>query len=441
MDSDKMDIEIENLLNEDGYIDIAKKIGQRVNGNTGFSLQLADDPTIAALYVGNGLAKRYIDLVVDDMTRQWIDIPEDTDGIILDYLKNLKAKKTFKEALRSSKLFGGAIIFMVINDGKLPNEPVDINNIKSIDKLKCFTRKYVSIIDQNYYKDATKANFGDPEYFTVNFNGQINTFHESRCLVFQGEYYPKDELSIVTGYERFWGLSVLQSIHEMMEDYGLALQSLLRLLTKCNVDVVKIKNLFALLSNKDGQKSLDARAQIFDLAKSVSTTLLLDSDESYETVSQALNGVSDVFSKIQEALAAMTGVPSNILFGTSAKGLNSTGDNELRIYYDKVKSDQEEDLLPPLERLIKYISSAKDSGLNLASEYCIDFKSLWQMTDVQKVSMRAEQAKTDEIYINSGVVDPNEIRLSRFGSEKYSIETIVEGDAPEPALPEPTIIK
>ena len=50
--------------------------------------------------------------------------------------------------------------------------------------------------------------------------------------------------------------------------------------------------------------------------------------------------------------------------------------------------------------------------------------------------MRGEQAKTDEIYINSGVVDPNEIRTSRFGNGKYSVETVVEGDAP--ILPDAT---
>jgi hypothetical protein len=134
---------INEQLKLDGYIDTAKKIGQKVNGNTGFKLSFADDPTIASIYVGNGLAKRYIDLIVDDMTRQWINIPEDTDGNVLNYLKKIKAKKEFKNALRASKLFGGALIFMVIEDGKLPNEPVDLNTIKSVHKLKYFSRIYI----------------------------------------------------------------------------------------------------------------------------------------------------------------------------------------------------------------------------------------------------------------------------------------------------------
>lgn len=430
------ELTIKEQMKADGYVDTAKKIGQKVSGNTGFNLTLADDSTIASIYVGNGLAKRYIDLIVDDMIRQWISIPEDTDGKVLNYLKALKAKKEFKNALRVSKLFGGALIFMVIEDGKLPNEPVDVKNIKAIHKLKYFSRKYVTIDALNYYNDATKPNYGDPQFFTVNVNGKMEVFHESRCLVFTGEYYPQDELAINPGYEKFWGLSILQSLHETFEDYGLALQALFRSLLKANIDVLKIKNLMQLLASKDGQKQLDARAQIFDLAKSVSTTLLLDNDESFESISQALNGVAEVFGKLQETLAGMTGTPSTILFGTSAKGLQADGSGEIRIYYDKIKSDQEEDMLPQLEKLVDLISYAQDAELEANEEYCIEFNSLWQQTDEEKVKMRAEQAKTDEIYINSGVVDPNEIRESRFGNGKYSVETLVEGDAP--VLPEPT---
>ena len=422
------EMSIKEQLRADGYIDTAKKIGQRVSGNTGFALNLVDDKTVASIYVGNGLAKRYIDLIVDDMVRQWISIPEDTDGKILNYLKKLNAKKEFKNALRCSKLFGGALVFMVIEDGKLPNEPVDIKNIKSIHKLKYFSRKNVSIDVLNYYKDITKTNFGDPEYFTINNDGKTEVFHESRCLVFTGEYYPQDELAINSGYEKYWGLSILQSLHETFEDYGLALQALFRSLLKANIDVLKIKNLMQLLATKDGQKQLDARAQIFDLSKSVSTTLLLDNEESFESVSQLLNGVGDAFSKLQETLAGMTGVPSTILFGTSAKGLQADGSGEMRIYYDKIKSDQEESLLQQIEKLVNLISYSQDSKLKPGEEYSIEFNPLWQQKDEEKVKMRAEQAKTDEIYINSGVIDPNEVRRSRFGNNKYSIETIVEED-------------
>ena len=416
-------------FNEDGYVDIAKKIGTKTAGNTGFSLTLADDALFAALYTGNGLTKRYIDLLSDDMVRQWFTIPEDTEGKMLNYLKNLKAKSEFKKAIRAAKLFGGAVIFMVIDDGREPNEPVDIKNIKSIKKLKFFSRKNVVINDTNYYSDPTTEMFGEPEYFELYPEGGIpTTVHESRCLVFQGEYYPSEELGMQPNYEKYWGLSILQAIYEDLEEYGIAHQSLMRLLSKSNIDVLKIENLMQLLKNPDGQKQLAARASSFDLAKSVSTTLLLDSKESFEAVSQTLTGVAEVFTKTQEALTGITGVPVSIFWGKSAGGLNATGDNEVRVYYDKIKSDQEEELLPNAEKLTEYISYAKDAGLSFDQEYNIELGSLWQQTDSEKVNMRKVQAETDQIYIGNGVYSPEEVRESRFANGKYSIETDVEGE-------------
>lgn len=435
------ELDIKDQMKADGYVDVSKKLGTRKVGNTGFDLKLADDTLFAALYVGNGLTKRYIDLLVDDMTRQWVDIPEDTDGKLLKYMSKLKTKSQFKQALRKAKLFGGSLIFMVIEDGGQPNDPVNLANIKSVKKLKAYSRKYVTIDEANYYNDPTQANFGDPQYFNINTNGKIIAVHESRCLVFQGEYYPCDELGTQPAYGRYWGISILQALWEPFENYGLALEALFKSLTKANVDVLKIKNLFKLLATKDGQRQLDARATTFDLSKSVSTTLLLDQDESYESIAQALQGVAETFSKLEASVAAMTGVPGNILFGTPTKGLNATGDNEQRTYYDKIKSDQEEEELEPLNRLTNYISLAKDyKGKKPTSPedgFEIKFNKLWQQTEAEDVDMRYKQAQTDEIYINLGVVDPDEVRVSRFKGT-YSIETEVDGDK-APGLPEPEI--
>lgn len=412
-------------INQDGYIDIAKKLGTKTSGNNGFSLTLADDNLFAALYVGNGLVKKYIDLLSDDMTRQWITIPEDTEGNVKNYLKKLKAKFEIKKALKATKLFGGAIVFMVIEDGLEPNEPVNINNINSIKKLKFFSRKNVVIDQTNYYDDPLSEKYGEPEYFTIYSDGAIpRVVHESRCLVFTGEYYPADELGLQPNHEKFWGISILQSLHEIFENYGLSLEALLKVFQKFNIDTLKIKNLMQLLSNPDGEKQLQARAEIFDLAKSVSTTLVLDSEEDFEVVAQSLTGgVSEAFAKIQETLAAMAGIPTSILMGTTNKGLNTSKDSELRLYYDKVKSNQEEEMLTQLEYLIKLISYSKDSKLDKNTNYSVMFNSLWQESEQEKVEVRKKQAEIDKIYIENNVYDSKEVRESRFGNKNYSIDT------------------
>ena len=421
-------------LNNDGYINCAQKLGSRTN-NSGFSIQLGNDALFATLYTGNGLTKRYLDLLSDDMTRQWITIPEDTDGHILKYLSKLKAKKEFKNALRCSKLFGGAIIFMVIDDGGDVGDPVNENNIKSVSKLKFYSRSKVTVDTFNYYDDPASPKFGDPEFYKVATGSEILSIHESRCLVFTGEYYPFDELGMQTSYETYWGLSILQSIHEELEDYGLAQQALLRLLTKANIDVLKIKGLMHLLSTPDGQKQVDARIATFDIAKSVSTTLLLDNEENFEAVSQTLTGFAETFTKAQTSLFGVMGIPP-MLFGIKGKSMGGDDDNELRVYYDRIHSDQGEELTEPFEKLNRYIALAKDSKVDPNTEYAHEYNSLWQQTDNEKVSMRKQQAETDQIYINNGVLDSGEVRESRFAGGVYSIETDAEGEVDLGEIPE-----
>ena len=442
LDSDSY---IDAIKKLDGYIDAIKKIGAK-NNKTGFNLSIAHDTTLASIYIGNGLAKRYIDLVSDDMVRQWFTIPEDTDSNILKYLTKKNTKKVFKEAIKQCKIFGGSLIFMVIEDGKLPNDPVDKNNIKSIKKLKAFPRTKVQVLDTNYYQDATDEKFGEPEYFTINDGATQMSIHESRCLVFQGEYFPDNELGGVISYNKFWGLSILQAIHEDLEDYGLVQQALFKVLIKCNVGVLKIKGLMDLLRSPDGKAMLDARLVMRALASSVSNDEVLDADESLEILSQNLSGIADVFGKLQDNISGSTGIPSTVLFGTSPKGLSATGDNELRIYYDKVKSNQQDLLLEPLQKLIRYVTISKDNKLTELKEATIDFISLWQQTEEQTVKMRLEQSKIDEVYIANGVLAPDEVRQSRFGNNSYSINTTIEAEielpeAEEPEAEEPSVRK
>jgi phage-related protein (TIGR01555 family) len=426
----KSNSEIEQ--HQDSYIDVVKKIGTN-SKNSKLTFNFPEDKLLAGIYAVDGMAKKYLNLLCDDMTRAWIEIAEDTDGNITDYMQEINTQKVFKEAIRGSKLFGGSLIFMAINDGREPNEPVDLNSIKSIEKLKFYDRTDISII--NYYKDPVKSNYGDPEFFELTTAGSIpKTVHESRCLIFKGDYFPAKHLPSNKANDDFWGASILIPVYKFFERYSIAILALYESLTKFNVDVVSIKNLMDLLKNPDGKRQLENRIEIFNISKSISNTIVLDSDEQYTTVSQQLTAVADAFSKLEQNLTAQTGIASTIFFGTSAKGLNATGDNEVRMYYDKINSMQKEELIEPLKKTIKYVMLAENFGGKKIEKPKIIFNSLWQMTDKEIVEMRNKQADTDVKYIDSGVLDPNEVRESRFNSNNYSIETAIDDSVRESSM-------
>ena len=117
-----------------------------------------------------------------------------------------------------------------------------------------------------------------------------------------------------------------------------------------------------------------------------------------------------------------------ILMGRSPGGLNATGDAEIRIYYDGIADSQDADMLDPLNRLMNLAMLAKEgpTGGIVEEDWFIEFNPLWQPTEAETVETRNKQADTDVNYISSGVVTPEEIAISRFGGEEYSIETEID---------------
>lgn len=414
-------------INLDGYYDVAKRIGVNSENNEGFILNRRSIQDFATFYRGDGLTKRFINLLSDDMVREWFTIPEDPSGELLKRIKRLKAKKHIEKALKSAKLFGGSIIFMAIDDGGKPNQKVNINNINKITSLKVFSRKNIQLDTTQICTDPNSEYFGDYEYFNIIFNNLNEavgetTIHRSRCLIFEGEYCPEESPDSSIS-DHFWGTSTLESLHKLFKSYGLALEALLEVFVKFNIDVLKIKNLMALLSSKNGEKMLEERVNILERNSSVNRKVVLDSEESFEVVAQNLTGVADTFTKIQETVTAMTGVPSNILMGVSLKGLNVSGDGEMRIYYDKIRSHQTKEIVPELEYLVTLLSHCKDLNIKESYDYTVVPNSLWQQSEEEKVKIRKEQSETDRVYLEKGVVTPEEVRDSRFGNKNYSIDT------------------
>jgi hypothetical protein len=59
---------------------------------------------------------------------------------------------------------------------------------------------------------------------------------------------------------------------------------------------------------------------------------------------------------------------------------------------------------------------------------------LWQPTPVEQADLEKKHAEKDKLYIDAGVVLPEEIALSRFRPEGWSAETQIDRDARESML-------
>jgi phage-related protein (TIGR01555 family) len=124
-------------------------------------------------------------------------------------------------------------------------------------------------------------------------------------------------------------------------------------------------------------------------------------------------------------VSGVTNIPVTKLFGRSSAGMNSTGEGEQSNYYDLIKSEQEIKILPQLQKLVDYINVASELKIRV-KEPTVEFNSLYQKTDKGQLEEQKIQADIDAIYIQQGVLDPQEVAKSRFGANGFSFETEVE---------------
>ena len=122
---------------------------------------------LSNIWISEGLGKKIISCVADDMTREWITIDNDEESIILDKLDELDSEMKMNIAVKWSRLFGGALIFIGVNDGNEILKPININNVKSIDFLKVYDRYEVQINESDFDIDPNSSTFGQMLYYTI----------------------------------------------------------------------------------------------------------------------------------------------------------------------------------------------------------------------------------------------------------------------------------
>lgn len=426
------DGDVNNKIRKDGWANIMPSLIS-YNNRSGLPSRLMDTPvldqnTLDIIYRSNGIGKRIIDLIANEMTRRWFDISGDPDGVILSRLEEIGAKHKINNMLKWGRLYGGVVGVLGVRDGGALIDPVRENRIKNVDFIHIFDRHQVTWIQQNLYNNPEHPKYGEPEFYTITpyHSGKLFTVHESRIIRMDAEDLPQR----IKYINQDWGDSVLQSAYREIQDLT-DIYTAANNITKDFIQtILSVDNLTDLLAS--GQEDLiRKRLQILDESRSVANTILLDSQESYQKQASSIGGMESLIDRFGLRLAAVTGIPYTFLFGQSPAGLQSTGQADIRMFYDMISSEQESSLQPVLEKIVKYLilSSELKFKEGRPDNWNIHFNPLWQPTEQEEATYRKTVAETDSIYIQTGVLDPSEVAISRFGGEAYSADTKIDLNA------------
>ncbi len=428
----------------DGYKNMMTRYGTQQDSSMAYTYSVDDvipDTDLTDQYIGNGLFAKIIDAPAEEAVKHGYDFKlnaPDVEDFISDELDRLDWEEAAATAIKWTRLYGGAIIVMLVDDGCDLDEPLDWDNVKEIEELIVYERAVVQP-DQSslYITDSMNekrygSKFRRPEFYTI--NSQYGSFkvHESRCLIFQNGKFPENGL--YSAYRHFGVpefLRIKEALQNTIVSHGLGP----KMLERCVQAIYKLKNLSSLLAADRGEEKVLERLTLIDLARGLLNSLVIDADgEDYDFKSMSLAGVKDIIDTTCNMLSAVTNIPQTILFGRSPAGENSTGDSDMENYYNYVNKIQKMMLKKNMRILLDLIFKCgqKKGEIQEIPAYKVGFKPLWSLSekeqaDVDSIKAQTEQTKaaTAQIYIDMQVLDPTEVRAGLKKSEEYTINDLL----------------
>lgn len=373
------------------------------------------------MYRGSWLAKKIVNAVADDMTREWLHVTFDGEELgttIEQAEKRFALKRKTNEALKWSRLYGGAVIIIGTRDRNLA-KPLDVKNVRKGDL------RYLHVVDRwrlssagSLNRDLESPNFGMPDsYVLAESTVQV---HHTRVLRFNGEKLPY----FAWLRNAMWDDSVLQHVMDSLMNCDTTTQAIATMMFESNVDVVKSEGLADVLAQKDGEAKLTKRFQVAALLKSFNRMLLLDGTESYEKKQNSFANLDKVIQQFMIDVSGAADIPMTRLFGTSATGMNATGDNDVRNYYDMVSAKQEAELRPQLEYLYEVLVRSELG--HMPEDFRFDFNPLWQISETEQATVEKTRAERDQVYLNAGVV--TEALVARELKERGTYRNMTDKD-------------
>ena len=434
---------------EDGYVNLLNKYGTKQDNSEAYKFErepVIPDMQLTGLYEGNGLFSKIIDTPAEEALKHGFDLnlkSDELNAFVEDALDDLEWEERAATAIKWARLYGGALIVMLIDDGRGLEEPVDWEHIRSIDELRVYERSivqpdYASLYQQDYGGKGVGnrvSKFGQPEYYYVSSIYGSFKVHESRCLVFRNGVLP-EQTSNATYL--FWGMPEYVRIRRALRETVTAHTDSVKLLERSVQAIYSMKGLASLLTTDDGENQVLKRLQLVDTSRGLLNSIAIDSEgEQYDFKTFQFSGVKDVIDATCNMLSALTNIPQTILFGRSPAGMNATGTSDFESYYNFVEKIQRLMLKRNLRTLLDVVFRAGIASGDVAEEpdYKLEFKPLWSLSDTEQATVdqtKAQtalvKAQTAQAYVDMQALDPTEVRRRLASDEEFDVEDIISED-------------
>jgi len=321
--------------------------------------RLSDDyQLLTSLYRDNWIVQNIVQLVPIDVVRKWYEVETAIDAEYLKQLTRLERRTQLRdkiiEGMSWGRLYGGAVGLILIKGQDDLSLPLDVNAVMpgAFLGLRILDRWSGVFPDSRLVTDPEDPDFGLPETYTIrdaNDTYEVNV-HHSRLVRFVGRKLPW--LEQVTA--QYWGESEIEAIYSEIVRRDNVAHNITELTYHANIEYREVEGLDQLmgLGNKEMQRRFWNIMQAQSIMRSNQGISLINKGDAVHQHQYTFTGLSDVYDRVMMDVAGASRIPVTKLFGRSPAGMNSTGESDMRNYYDYIDGVRETQLRPVLDKLL-----------------------------------------------------------------------------------------
>lgn len=381
---------------------------------------------LEAMYRTSWIIRQAIDSTAEDMTRAGIEFEGTLAPDQLDHLHScmldMQVWQRLCDTIRWARLFGGCIAVLLI-DGQDVRQPLRLDTIgpNQFKGLLVLDRWLVQPSLTDLITEFGPE-LGQPKYYEVVADSRAlpaMKIHHSRVLRMDGLSLPYYQELVEMG----WGQSVIECIHDRVIAFDSATLGAAQLVYKAHLRTIKVPQLREIVATGGpSYEGLVKQVEMMRVMQSNEGITLLDGEDDFQTHSYSFAGLDSVLLQFGQQLSGALQIPLVRLFGQSPAGLNSSGESDLRTYYDNVARIQEQRLRRPLNRLIDVL--ARSEGIDLPDDFSFKFRPLWMLTESEKADIATRDAAAVGDAYDRGLISQatalKELRQSSHVSGRFT---------------------
>lgn len=349
-----------------------------------------------------------VETIAKEMTRKWgvfkttgEDDRTDIIKALNDEFMRLNVKEVCRKLIEHDGFYGRGQLYFDIGQDFDNDQPLAISNktikqgslkrLVNVEPMWTAANQYNADnpLNKNFYKPSSWFLFG-------------KTIHDDRLITVISRPVP-DMLKPVYN---FGGISLTQLLVPYVDNWLGARQATNDLLKAFSTSGIKT-DMGTALAGGSVANAVN-RAEMFNEFRNNFGTLLLDNKEEFFQFNTPLSTIDKLQAQAQEQMAAPTHIPLVKLFGITPSGLNASSEGEIQVWYDHVRSEQENILDKPVHKIMQLVM------LSLFGEIYDDIIFEWnpieEENEADVATNNKTKAETGATLIEAGVISAEEER-------------------------------